>query len=152
MALGTQEENLTDDQLREARKHLSSYRLDTDTLARFRENLKQLEGTHSFHNFTSSKTVQISNDSQVKRFIMDVTCEEPFVSAPCADGGTAVEWIKVSLLGQSFLLNQIRKMLGLVVDVTRGAVPVSMFGHCFDSKNKVCRDVLAQPTTTTTLI
>jgi tRNA pseudouridine(38-40) synthase len=128
---------LSEEQLREVRTQLVQYRLDADMLARFRSNLKKLEGTHSFHNFTSSKTVQISNDSQVKRFMMDISCEEPFLHT-CEDG-TTVEWIKVSLLGQSFLLNQIRKMIGLVVDATRGAVPESMFEQCFDSKNKVCQ-------------
>ena len=92
-------------QLRTARAQLSAYRLDSETLARFRTNLKRLEGTHSFHNFTSSKTVQISNDSQVKRFMMDISCNDPFEHT-CEDG-TRVEWIKVSLLGQSFLLNQV---------------------------------------------
>eukprot|EP00603_Paraphysomonas_imperforata_P006186 CAMPEP_0114437220 /NCGR_PEP_ID=MMETSP0103-20121206/13889_1 /TAXON_ID=37642 ORGANISM="Paraphysomonas imperforata, Strain PA2" /NCGR_SAMPLE_ID=MMETSP0103 /ASSEMBLY_ACC=CAM_ASM_000201 /LENGTH=195 /DNA_ID=CAMNT_0001607581 /DNA_START=327 /DNA_END=914 /DNA_ORIENTATION=- len=66
---------------------------------------------------------------------MDISCDEPFLHV-CEDG-TSVEWIKVSLLGQSFLLNQIRKMIGLVVDVTRGAVPEAMFEQCYDAKNKV---------------
>jgi tRNA pseudouridine(38-40) synthase len=112
-ALGGSEAPLSESQLRAARGQLASYRLDADTLERFRANLKRLEGTHSFHNFTSSKTVQISNDSQVKRFMMDISCNEPFLHT-CTDG-TEVEWIKVSLLGQSFLLNQVHEFIDVHV-------------------------------------
>lgn len=110
-ALGgeSKEGPLDSTQLRASRSQLVSYRLDAKTLTRFRTNLKHLEGTHSFHNFTSSKTVQVSNDSQVKRFMMEITCDDPFLHT-CEDG-TQVEWIKVSLLGQSFLLNQVSTLV-----------------------------------------
>lgn len=38
---------------------------------------------------------------------MDISCEDAFLST-CEDG-TQVEWVKVSLLGQSFLLNQVSR-------------------------------------------
>jgi hypothetical protein len=35
-----------------------------------------------------------------------------------------VEWIPTEVLGQSFLLHQIRKMISVAVDVARGAAPL----------------------------
>lgn len=121
--------------LSSAREKLASYRLDCKTLERFRETLRRFEGTHSFHNFTASKTVSSSSDSQVKRYIMSISCDEPFLHT-CNDD-VEMEWIKVTIVGQSFLLNQIRKMIGLAVDVTREAVDTSMFETAFSLDSKV---------------
>lgn len=60
---GNGEGPLSESQLRAARSLLVSHRIDEGALERFRANLKKLEGTHSFHNFTSSKTVQVFNVS-----------------------------------------------------------------------------------------
>jgi tRNA pseudouridine(38-40) synthase len=51
------------------------------------------------------------------RYITSFTCGEPFV-----DAVTDSEWVLLSIDGQSFLLNQIRKMIGLACEVVTGKV------------------------------
>jgi tRNA U38,U39,U40 pseudouridine synthase TruA len=52
---------------------------------------------------------------------VDVDDEPVRVQLP-GDGGTAVMY-RVKLVGASFALNQIRKMMGLVLSVLHGTVP-----------------------------
>jgi tRNA pseudouridine38-40 synthase len=107
----------------------------TETLEIFRETLRKFEGTHSFHNFTSGKT---STDANASRYILSFSCSEPFLSqgsraaaaAADSDNGESdsegkvevTEWVLLSVLGQSFLLNQIRKMVSMAVEVVRRSV------------------------------
>lgn len=84
-----------------------AFRLDAKSLTKFREILKCYEGTHNFHNFTVGKNF---NDSSCKRYIMSMTVGEPFI--PKESKG---EWVSVKIHGQSFMLHQIRKMIGLAI-------------------------------------
>ena len=54
------------------------------------------------------------------------------------------EWVLISVLGQSFLLNQIRKMLGLAIEVVNGTATDDNLASSF-SKAKV--DVPMAPAT-----
>ncbi len=42
-----------------------------------------------------------------------------------------LEFVRVTIVGQSFLLNQIRHMVGLAADIARGAVPASLMDIAF---------------------
>ena len=46
-----------------------------------------------------------------------------------------VEFVRARVLGASFLLNQIRIMIGTAVEVARGAAPLSMFTSAFSFAN-----------------
>ncbi|ODN01569.1 tRNA pseudouridine synthase A, mitochondrial [Orchesella cincta] len=87
-----------------------SYRITPEVLATVREKLSQYEGTKNFHNFTSRRK---PTDPSSKRFIMSFTASDPFVK----DG---LEYVVLKVKGQSFMLHQIRKMIGLVVAMLRG--------------------------------
>ncbi|XP_069476169.1 pseudouridylate synthase 1 homolog [Ambystoma mexicanum] len=87
-----------------------SYRMSPETLEQVNQLLASYKGTHNFHNFTSQKAAR---DPSAKRYIMDMFCEEPFVRE-----GSEFAVIKVK--GQSFMLHQIRKMIGLMVAVVKG--------------------------------
>jgi tRNA pseudouridine38-40 synthase len=76
-----------------------------------REEMQKFVGTHNFHNFTRGMS---ANDKSAVRHIVKISVEE----APHNEG-----FICVRLLGQSFLLNQIRKMVGLAVEVSLGIAP-----------------------------
>jgi len=53
-------------------------------------------------------------------------------AAPAAAGSdTGMEYVRFTLDGQSFLYNQIRHMVGLAADVTRGAAPPNMMDVAF---------------------
>ncbi|KAG9412719.1 hypothetical protein AC1031_015621 [Aphanomyces cochlioides] len=98
------------------------YRIDNDTLAKLRQTLKLFVGTHNFHNYTS-KLPPFS--PKCKRYILSFEADEPFVQ-----NGT--EWIRLSVLGQSFLLHHIRKMIGTTIDVIRGSTDVSTITKAFE--------------------
>lgn len=69
-------------------------------------------GTHNFHNFT----VKVRpTDPQAKRYIISFDCSEPFE----VDGE---RFVRCVVLGQSFMLHQIRKLIGTMLAVVRGEI------------------------------
>ncbi|XP_067615117.1 pseudouridylate synthase 1 homolog [Eurosta solidaginis] len=88
-----------------------SYRIDEVQLQKVKEVLEMYEGTKNFHNFTSRKNF---HDPSAKRFIMSFTCTEPFTTPQ------GIEFVTLKVKGQSFMLHQIRKMVGLAIAITRG--------------------------------
>ena len=90
---------------------LIKYRVTSSKVELLSTALKLYEGTRSYHNFTSGKTI---NDSQSRRYIIKCDHGGPVISP--INGG---EWICVSIYGQSFLLNQIRKMIGFAIEIVR---------------------------------
>ncbi|KAM4763104.1 pseudouridylate synthase 1 homolog isoform 3-T4 [Cyanocitta cristata] len=86
------------------------YRLDTETLERVNKLLACYKGTHNFHNFTSQKGPR---DPSAKRYIMEMYCGEPFVREN-------MEFAVIKVKGQSFMMHQIRKMIGLVIAIVKG--------------------------------
>ncbi|XP_006874127.1 PREDICTED: tRNA pseudouridine synthase A, mitochondrial [Chrysochloris asiatica] len=96
-----------------------SFRLSAETLRHVNELLACFQGTHNFHNFTSQKGPQ---EPSARRYILEMHCGEPFVR----DG---LEFAVITVKGQSFMMHQIRKMVGLVVAIVRGHAPESLLAH-----------------------
>ncbi|XP_036385786.1 tRNA pseudouridine synthase A [Megalops cyprinoides] len=88
----------------------TGFRLGRETIQRVNRLFSLYEGTHSFHNFTSQKGAR---DASARRFVMAMACGEPFVRR-------GAEFAIVTVKGQSFMMHQIRKMIGLVIAVARG--------------------------------
>ncbi|XP_068228954.1 pseudouridylate synthase 1 homolog isoform X1 [Palaemon carinicauda] len=86
------------------------YRITPDVLEKLRSTLKVYKGTHNFHNFTARKKFQ---EDSAKRYIIDIECGDPFERE-------SIEWVTIRIKGQSFMLHQIRKMVGLAIAVLRG--------------------------------
>ncbi|CDW51813.1 tRNA pseudouridine synthase A, mitochondrial [Trichuris trichiura] len=87
-----------------------TYHLPDESLEEINRILQYYVGTHNFFNFTSGKTY-IEESS--KRYIMECNCSRlPVINAP--------EYLIVSFKGQSFLIHQIRKMIGLCISIIRG--------------------------------
>jgi tRNA pseudouridine38-40 synthase len=114
------------DALRTARESLKILRLDSSRLANFRAALKRYEGTHKYHNFTTDKH---PSDASSSRYVLSFTCGEPFI-----DAASESEWISLSVVGQSFLLNQIRKMIGLACDVAAGRTTITTLTDAMSDK------------------
>jgi tRNA pseudouridine38-40 synthase len=112
--------------LQEIHAALTQYRAPEAVLASLREALKTYVGTRSYHNFTTGKS---PTDANSKRYILSFDCGEPFV-----DAASGVEWVLLSVVGQSFLLNQIRKMVGMAVEVARCAAPLSTIQDAFTTR------------------
>lgn len=88
----------------------TSFRLSAETLQKANELFTLYTGTHNFHNFTSQKGPR---DPSAKRYITHMSCGEPFVRQ-------GVEFAVITVRGQSFMMHQIRKMIGLVIAVVKG--------------------------------
>ncbi|XP_021500573.1 pseudouridylate synthase 1 homolog isoform X1 [Meriones unguiculatus] len=93
-----------------------SYRLNAETLQQVNRLLACYKGTHNFHNFTSQKGPR---EPSARRYILEMYCEEPFVRE-------GLEFAVIKVKGQSFMLHQIRKMVGLVVAIVKGYAPESV--------------------------
>jgi len=87
-----------------------SYRLDAETRDKMNKTLQNFVGVHYFHNYTSGKLpMEPSSQRNISVFEMG----EPFEK-----GGLEFAVIKVK--GQSFMLHQIRKMIGKALAIVRG--------------------------------
>ena len=116
-------EMVTEEVLEKARNQLVGYRTTPDQIQSLKDALKLFEGTHSFHNYTRRLN---SSDPSASRYIMKFVPLDPIVvprKSNVQESKTEdAEWIPVQVTGQSFLLNQIRKMISAAVDLARGAV------------------------------
>lgn len=114
---------LTRASLQSVRQKFADYRVSPEIVESFRTALHAYEGTKNYHNFTSGKD---STEANSKRYILSFTCGEPFVSP-----STGVEYVLLSVLGQSFLLNQIRKMVHFAVEICRGGATTENLAAAF---------------------
>ncbi|KAL9933856.1 hypothetical protein V8E36_007514 [Tilletia maclaganii] len=97
------------------------WRIPTEQLERIRTVFQQYAGSHNFHNFTIGKEFR---DRSASRFMKQLT-----ISDPKLINGT--EWISIKIHGQSFMLHQIRKMIGLLVLIGRTPTPASLIAETY---------------------
>lgn len=116
------------------------YRVTSELIHKLRGFFTVMEGTNSFHNFTPVAT---ADDACASRFIRSIEVSDPYlISIPIVlkDGKIVnnrdddddnnpyrggkietivadVEYVRIRLDGQSFMLNQIRKMIGGAIEV-----------------------------------
>ncbi|KAG6480383.1 hypothetical protein ZIOFF_063883 [Zingiber officinale] len=90
---------------------------DDEHKARFNRILQQYIGTHDFCNFTNRRAEVPSTRRCIVSFHANTVV--------CIDG---IEFVKCEVVGQSFMLHQIRKMIGLAVAVMRNCAPESIIG------------------------
>ena len=121
---------LRDDQLQSIRdKHLKDYRAHPEAIEKLKIAASQYVGTHNYHNFTSAKE---GGDASAIRYITKFEVTDPFI-----DNNDRLEWVCLVICGQSFLLNQIRKMVTLAIEFARGKASLVSFERAFDPKLKV---------------
>lgn len=101
---------------------MATYRVPEERVTRLNELLKMFEGTKCFHNFTSRKEFL---DPSSKRYIISFECGTPFV------GENDVQFAVLKVKGQSFMLHQIRKMIGLTLAVLRELTQSETITRCF---------------------
>lgn len=87
-----------------------SYRITADVRQQVSDILNLFTGTHNFHNFTSGKK---PDEASAKRYITEFKIGEPFE-------WSGLEFVALTVRGQSFMLHQIRKMIGLTIAIMRG--------------------------------
>ncbi|XP_062163901.1 uncharacterized protein LOC133870717 isoform X2 [Alnus glutinosa] len=83
---------------------------------RFNRILKLYVGTHNFHNFTTRTKAE---DPAAQRFIISFEAN----TTVTVEG---IEFVKCEVVGQSFMLHQIRKMIGVAVAIMRNCAPEAL--------------------------
>ena len=91
---------------------IRSFRLSPSRLSRIRSAFNVYLGTHNFHNLTIGVPV---HSSHAQRYIMSINIAEPKIYG-------STEWLRIKIHGQSFMLHQIRKMIGAVLMAIRYGV------------------------------
>lgn len=89
---------------------MKDYRVTAERLQHVNEILSIFKGQTNFHNYTTKK---LFFDRTSERFIHSIECGEPFIEHD-------VEFTRITLKGSSFMLHQIRKMIGFTLAVVRG--------------------------------
>ncbi|XP_031405794.1 tRNA pseudouridine synthase A-like [Punica granatum] len=89
---------------------------------RFNRILSYYVGTHNFHNFTTRTKAE---DPSASRYIISFDASNMVT----VEG---FEFVKCEVVGQSFMLHQIRKMMGLAVAIMRNCAPESLFEKAFE--------------------
>ncbi|XP_059051923.1 pseudouridylate synthase 1 homolog isoform X2 [Achroia grisella] len=102
------------------------YRIPAEKLEKVNSVLSVYKGTKSYHNFTEKKHFQ---DPSALRYMMNFSIDRVFVH-------TDMEFAVLLVKGQSFMLHQIRKMVGLMIAVVRGHTNMCTLERAF-GKEKV---------------
>ncbi|KAH7162229.1 pseudouridine synthase [Dactylonectria estremocensis] len=91
------------------------YRVTPDRLKRLQDTLDKYNGTRNFHNYTVQKSFF---DASAKRHI------KSFIANPEPIIINDTEWLSLKVHGQSFMMHQIRKMVGLASLMVRCGTPL----------------------------
>lgn len=102
-----------------------NYRATEESIASLDAALNSYQGTKKFHNYTSGKKW---DDANAQRYILSFKVQGRIVDK------NGMEWISTRVLGQSFLLHQIRKMVSHAFDVARGVSSLENMKLSFDEK------------------
>lgn len=127
------QDDVSHEVLSAARAKLLQHRVSEETLQRLTDGLKLFEGTHSFHNYTRRVG---ANDATATRYIIKFAPLEP-VLVPGCDDQPDTQWIPVQVTGQSFLLNQIRKMISAAVDLARGVASTEQISQTLSKEYRM---------------
>jgi tRNA pseudouridine38-40 synthase len=96
-------------------------------LDRLNALLQQYEGTHNFHNFTSQKA---ATDPSAQRYLLHVRAGEPRLER-------GLEVVTIAVTGQSFMIHQIRKMVGFTAAIMRGYAPPEALARALTPARRV---------------
>jgi len=131
-------DTLNSEVLANARDVLLKHRVTSEQMERLRSGLRLFEGTHPFHNYTRRVT---ASDASAVRYILSFEPLDPILSPGGLneDGSKKpdTQWIPLQVVGQSFLLNQIRKMVSAAVDLARGAVSEERIRESLTKEHRV---------------
>ncbi|KAG8414601.1 tRNA pseudouridine synthase 1 [Metarhizium acridum] len=101
------------------------YRVSPERLRRLQQVLDKYTGTYNFHNFTIQKTF---SDPSARRHIKSFTVNPK----PIIIGDT--EWLSLKVHGQSFMMHQIRKMVGLASLMVRCGTTLDRVGDSYQEQ------------------
>jgi tRNA pseudouridine38-40 synthase len=108
----------------------SDYRITSERIEEIDELLKSYIGTHNFFNYTSKKDHE---DQSCFRYILSFNCDKPFIYQDPVRN-KEVEFMTIYIRGQSFMMHQIRKMIGMIIAIIRGFTYKTEVQKSFESK------------------
>ena len=106
-------------------EHKRAFRIPSIRLERLRNVLKNYVGTHNFHNYTVSKS---PSDPSAMRHIKSFVASDPFLI-------NGVEYLSLKVHGQSFMMHQIRKMIGMALLLVRCGTRISLIRDSYEKSN-----------------
>lgn len=101
------------------------YRVTPDRLQRLQDTLDKYTGTRNFHNYTVQKSFF---DASAKRHI------KSFIANPEPIIINDTEWLSLKVHGQSFMMHQIRKMVGLASLMVRCGTPLERVEESYQNQ------------------
>jgi tRNA pseudouridine38-40 synthase len=101
-----------------------AYRISPERQARVQAALDKYVGTHKYHNYTVQKRF---NDRAAQRYI------KSFRVAPKPIIINDTEWLSLKVHGQSFMMHQIRKMVGMAALTVRCGTNPSLMDQSFEN-------------------
>ncbi|KAJ2728674.1 tRNA pseudouridine synthase 1 [Coemansia sp. D1744] len=117
------DERCVPDTTDEDMKAKREFRAPAELLEYVRNAFQTYVGSHDFRNFTVTKGCTANNS---RRYIHSFTVSDPMI----IQGG---EWLSLKVKGQSFMLHQIRKMVGLIIMMARSDIPLRLIDVMFSS-------------------
>ncbi|CAM1505155.1 Fc.00g107920.m01.CDS01 [Cosmosporella sp. VM-42] len=101
------------------------YRITPERLQRLQDALDKYQGTRNFHNYTVQKNFfDPSAKRHIKSFVVN--------PKPIIIGNT--EWLSLKVHGQSFMMHQIRKMVGLASLIVRCGTPLERMDESYQNQ------------------
>ncbi|KAK5118443.1 hypothetical protein LTR62_002957 [Meristemomyces frigidus] len=102
------------------------YRIPKQRVDRIQSALSRYVGTNNYHNFTIQKTYK---DPSAKRHIKSFKINPTPVLIGDGEDGEKSEWLSLKVHGQSFMMHQIRKMVGMVALLVRCGSNLEILTH-----------------------
>ncbi|CAK4032276.1 tRNA pseudouridine synthase 1 [Lecanosticta acicola] len=104
------------------------YRIPRSRVDRIQEALSKYVGTKNYHNYTIQKTF---HDASAKRHIKSFVVNRTPILIGDGPDEQKTEWLSMKVHGQSFMMHQIRKMIGMVTLLVRSGATLETMEHSF---------------------
>ena len=104
------------------------YRIPAQRVERIQEALSKYVGTKNYHNYTIQK---VFKDPSAKRHIKSFIVNPKPILIGDGPDESKTEWLSLKVHGQSFMMHQIRKMIGMITLLVRSGSDLKAMDESF---------------------